>query len=233
MQKTANYQDLIKLIAIILMVIDHLGLYIFPEMHFFRAIGRYSMPIFCFFAGYNLKNKARIEILVYGLALYAISVFLVFGKFVETNILVPIFLGQVYLILFQKQLDNFFIVCIHFIILAVLWSWTYFIFDYGTLVIAVMLLGFVARQKPQILPLTAAVASFVSIIHTHIIFKDFALIYAIISTFVAISVYFSLTTIDYNRSISINITPITRKIALIYFMHLTIIELIWRYYIIS
>jgi len=80
MQRAANYQDLLKLIAIILMIADHVGLYFLPEVQLLRAVGRYSMPIFCFFAGYNFKNKARLELLLYGLALYFISVFLVYGK---------------------------------------------------------------------------------------------------------------------------------------------------------
>jgi hypothetical protein len=51
MVKQSNYQDLLKLIAIFVMVVDHLGVYFFPDITTLRIIGRYAMPIFGFFVG--------------------------------------------------------------------------------------------------------------------------------------------------------------------------------------
>lgn len=39
----------IKLIACVSMLIDHIGLIFFPEIHLFRWIGRLAMPLFAFF----------------------------------------------------------------------------------------------------------------------------------------------------------------------------------------
>lgn len=70
MKTESNYQDFLKTIAIITMVIDHLGLYFFPEYEIMRVIGRVSMPIFCFFVGYNFHKKPKIKILVVGVVLH-------------------------------------------------------------------------------------------------------------------------------------------------------------------
>ena len=40
--------DLLKLIAIVSMLIDHIGGAFFPEVGMFRWIGRLAFPIFCY-----------------------------------------------------------------------------------------------------------------------------------------------------------------------------------------
>ncbi|MBY0533784.1 MAG: conjugal transfer protein TraX [Rickettsiaceae bacterium] len=47
MIRVSNYQDLLKVIALTCMIIDHIGLYFLPETWILRAIGRYAFPIFC------------------------------------------------------------------------------------------------------------------------------------------------------------------------------------------
>lgn len=78
MVKQSNYQDLLKLIAIFTMVVDHLGVYFFPDITTLRMIGRYAMPIFGFFVGYNFKNSINFHILLYGVGLY-LTDFIVLG----------------------------------------------------------------------------------------------------------------------------------------------------------
>ncbi len=50
-----NSYDFLKSIAIITMIIDHLGLFFYPEVDFLRLIGRISYPLFAFCIGYNKK----------------------------------------------------------------------------------------------------------------------------------------------------------------------------------
>lgn len=47
-QNATNRNDVLKLIAIITMLIDHIGFFFFPDELLFRQIGRLSFPIFCY-----------------------------------------------------------------------------------------------------------------------------------------------------------------------------------------
>lgn len=52
-----NLESLLKLIAIIAMTLDHVGLFFFDEVIILRVIGRIAFPIFSFFIGKNLNIK--------------------------------------------------------------------------------------------------------------------------------------------------------------------------------
>ncbi len=62
-----NTHDLLKIIATLLMVIDHLG--IVTHNQTLRLIGRGSAPIFYFLIGYNGKIHINPLIFIYGLVL--------------------------------------------------------------------------------------------------------------------------------------------------------------------
>ena len=47
-----NLYDRLKVLAVITMIIDHLGYYIFPEDLYLRLIGRIAFPIFLFLVGF-------------------------------------------------------------------------------------------------------------------------------------------------------------------------------------
>jgi hypothetical protein len=54
----------IKIIACILMAIDHIGYHLFPNLIILRIIGRLSMPLFAFFIAegcYYTKNKDAVN----------------------------------------------------------------------------------------------------------------------------------------------------------------------------
>ena len=61
----------LKMIAAVLMVIDHLGYFLFPQYIILRILGRLSYPIFAFMIGegcYYTRNKWRYFFCIYGLA---------------------------------------------------------------------------------------------------------------------------------------------------------------------
>ena len=72
----------LKLIACFLMVIDHVGMYLFPGYKIFRVIGRLSYPIFAFFLAEGCKytkNKIKhlglIMLLGIGMLLFNYCIF--------------------------------------------------------------------------------------------------------------------------------------------------------------
>lgn len=62
-----NRYDSMKLIAIILMMIDHIGALFFPNIVLFRIIGRLCMPIFafCIAEGYKHTKDRKKEITIF------------------------------------------------------------------------------------------------------------------------------------------------------------------------
>lgn len=232
MQKTeANYQDLLKLIALIAMVLDHTGLYFFPYENAFRIIGRYAMPIFCFFAGYNFKGHLRFKILIYGIILYFISTFFIFKTYHPANILISIFLGLLCLKAFDKYLKNFWTGYSLVIIFGCLWFFTENLFDYGTYSIVIVTLGYMAKQQSELKLWFSLASSIIAFFHTYFIFNPYFsnmdLIFTIVVYFVCFA---SLNLAPYNKKISLNLLPIRHKLAEIYFAHVLLIQLIWLYY---
>lgn len=60
-------RNVLKIIALISMIIDHIGLVFFPEQIVFRLIGRLSFPIFAFFVAegwYYTRSKKRYTLLM-------------------------------------------------------------------------------------------------------------------------------------------------------------------------
>lgn len=230
MRVKSNHQDLLKLLAIVAMIFDHLGLYFFPDQPIFRVIGRFAMPAFCFFAGYNLKDKPRFELLIYGALLYAVSI-VIFGQFTTANILISIFLGQYYIHLQKNRLKIFEIAYIHVIILSLFWVFSWEYIDYGTLSIAIILLGYTAKQSPSNLKLAVAVAVILSIFHTITVFS-FSNIYLILSILIALGEYYLFVRSYFDKEIGFNIRVISRNTLIIYFVHVIIIQFIWLFWVI-
>lgn len=67
--------DLVKAIAVILMIIDHVGFYLFPEIEWFRAIGRAGMPVWFFLVGYARAQDLPPRWLIAGIILLIANMF--------------------------------------------------------------------------------------------------------------------------------------------------------------
>ncbi len=230
MDKQSNYQDLLKLVAIAVMVVDHLGGYFFPEMMTLRMIGRYAMPIFGFFVGYNFKNSVNFYILSYGVILYLVSTIFIVESFFPANILISLFLGQLYLSFFYKQFHSLTKGWLHFIFLVILSPFTSYLFDYGSLVIGIIVIGYMVKVKSIGLKVAAFAITYISLLHTVVNFSDLSKTNLFFCGVVAIMLYLSLAYGNFEKKFALNIRLITRHALLIYCLHILIIEFIWRYY---
>ena len=75
----------LKIIALISMTVDHVGVMLFPNTEIFRIIGRIAMPIFAFMIAegcYYSKHKLRYFSLVLSIGVICVLVFYFFlGNF--------------------------------------------------------------------------------------------------------------------------------------------------------
>ncbi len=101
----------LKMIAMITMLIDHVGAVLFPQYMVFRIIGRIAFPIYCFLlveGGIHTKNplKYSARLLLFAL-ISEIPFDLAFGKsimdFNHQNVFFTLFLGLVGIIMLKQR----------------------------------------------------------------------------------------------------------------------------------
>lgn len=231
MKYTSDYQDFLKMLAILIMFTDHIGLYFFPEYELMRVIGRIAMPLFCFFAGYNFHKKPQTKILVTGVIFYVFTT-IILRHYTTPNILISIYLGQWYIYIYHKHLKHFFYkgYC-HVVFLGIISSITLYLFEYGTLSIAIMLLGYIANQDTANSRLAVLVSIIFSFIHTLVIFDFSPLNICILIAFSAL-VYLIIIAKNFEEKITIKLRIVTRYSLYIYVVHLSII-LIYRAFLVN
>lgn len=71
-----NTHHALKLLALVLMSVDHLGAFLFPECLWLRAVGRMAMPIFLFLVGHGVDYGLRRDLLLWAVGLALVSPFL-------------------------------------------------------------------------------------------------------------------------------------------------------------
>ena len=94
----------LKIIACVLMAIDHIGYFLFPQYQILRIIGRVSMPIFAFFIAegcYYTKNKLKHFLLIFGLGAIIQAVMYFAANETMANILLLFSVSVLYIYLTQ------------------------------------------------------------------------------------------------------------------------------------
>ncbi len=139
--------DLLKALALLLMVIDHVGFYFFPDENWFRVFGRICVPIWFFLIGYAKSRDIPNSWWIGALVLIAVSA-MVGMPFFATNILVTMIAVRLSLDfisrLSAKNSVYFYAVTA---ILTILIIPTGFFTEYGTQGILSAMCGYFVRQR--------------------------------------------------------------------------------------
>lgn len=103
----------LKILAVIFMTIDHVGLYLFPGVQIFRIIGRLAFPIFAFTFAEGCKytkNRSRHFFVLCLFAVLCQAVYTYVTKSLYQNILITLTLSAlvIYTFDFAKKTRNFF-----------------------------------------------------------------------------------------------------------------------------
>ena len=103
----------LKILAVIFMTIDHIGLHLFPGMQIFRIIGRLAFPIFAFTFAEGCKytkNRTRHFVVLCLFAVLCQAVYSYVTKSLYQNILITLSLSAlvIYSLDFSKKTKNFF-----------------------------------------------------------------------------------------------------------------------------
>lgn len=104
--KRPNLYDYLKIIALVTMLIDHIGYYIFPEYTFLRVIWRIALPIFLFLVWFSWSYKWRRDIPLLWIFIWIISIYIhnIFWFWTTTaNILIWITISRIFLNIINKK----------------------------------------------------------------------------------------------------------------------------------
>lgn len=98
----------LKTVACILMVIDHVGLVIFPYVQILRIIGRLSFPIFAYFISEGCKyskNKAKRLGIILGIGILYLIFYYIYDSSVYGNIFLTfsVSISVIYLFQYAKR----------------------------------------------------------------------------------------------------------------------------------
>ncbi|MEA2007267.1 MAG: TraX family protein [Patescibacteria group bacterium] len=68
----SNKNDLLKTIGIVSMLVDHVGLILFPQVQIFRAIGRLAFPVFAFAISDGYRYTSNLKKYFFRLLIFAV-----------------------------------------------------------------------------------------------------------------------------------------------------------------
>lgn len=139
--------DLLKSLALILMVVDHIGYFYFSEESWFRVIGRLSVPIWFFLIGY--ANTRQVQSVIWiGAIVVALSA-VVSGEFIfPLNILFSLALARLWIDrIMVGALQSYESFAGMFFLLFFLSFPSMLMFEYGTMGFMFAAMGYLRQHK--------------------------------------------------------------------------------------
>ncbi|MCB1563696.1 MAG: hypothetical protein KDJ75_08995 [Alphaproteobacteria bacterium] len=142
--------DLWKTLAVVTMIIDHIGWSFFPDDLWWRAVGRYSFPIWFFLIGYARTRDLPLKLWIGAGVLIAANVAL--GLWVlPMNILVTVAVVRFILDPVMKlALKNRFYFWGVPVLMAVAAVPTGSLFEYGTSAVITAMFGYLVRHREEL-----------------------------------------------------------------------------------
>lgn len=156
--KHPNSYDALKAIALMLMIIDHIGEIFLPEQTWLRVIGRSAMPLFLFLVGYNQNYRFSYLLLASAIILLA-GEYALDAPLFPLNILVTILIVRLILHHFPKTIHSQ--PWMMLVAAIIWWPLTAPVTDYGSSALLWALCGYYAshpghsKHAPLFLLLTA------------------------------------------------------------------------------
>ena len=143
--KDLTSYDLLKTAAVILMIIDHIGAYLMPEIQWMRMAGRFCVPMWFFLIGYARSRDTGLHLWIAALVL-VVSDFIVGMTIFPLNILVTIlfvrFVLDRYMKIVSRHWALFFAGGLLLFVIALPSS---LIIDYGVQGLVLAAFGYVVR----------------------------------------------------------------------------------------
>lgn len=162
----------LKIIAIISMLFDHIGYTIFNKFSFMNYIGRFAFPIFAFQLTEGYSHTKDLKKYFFRLFLFAIISQIPYMLFISShtngfsfNILFTLILGLLAITVYEK-LDNKYLGTFLVILCCIISQC--FCFDYGWFGIAIIFIFHIFKNKKWIMNLSFAIVTFINYFYKYI-----------------------------------------------------------------
>ena len=145
-------RNVLKIIAVISMLIDHIGAYIFPDAYWLRCIGRLAFPIFAFFIAEGMRYTRSRKRYVLTLLAFAIISQIPYGflrEFYYLNILFTFLIAIFAIFLIENYKKNETLYMIYLLLLGSVLLFVEFlnIIDYGIFGVLLILVFYFVKDK--------------------------------------------------------------------------------------
>lgn len=147
--KEITSYDILKTLAVALMIVDHVGYYFFPEQEWFRVFGRLCVPMWFFLIGYARSRDIGPRLWIGGLVLVAANVAVGMTVFM-LNILITIILVRLVLdpvMKFALKSNVKFWLAAFVILVLALPTWL--VTEYGAIGLLLAMFGYLVRHKRE------------------------------------------------------------------------------------
>ena len=142
--------DLLKALAVLLMIIDHIGYYFYPEEMWLRVIGRFCVPIWFFLVGYA-RSRDLSPLIWIGAGILILASMGAGQPVFPLNVLGTMILIRLVIDPVMKATTRNAEAFMAFsVILLALALPTYYLTEYGTQGLLLAIFGYIVRHKPQI-----------------------------------------------------------------------------------
>lgn len=147
--KEITSQDLIKFLAVLLMITDHIGHHFYPDEIWFRVFGRLCVPIWFFLIGFAKTNER--PLFLWAAAVLVLLSAIISGQYVfPLNILFSMIIMRYYRDGFiQNALHNPESMRGIFLILLLSTLPSGLVFEYGSMGMLFVIIGHIVRNKEQ------------------------------------------------------------------------------------
>jgi len=143
--------DIIKTVAVIFMIIDHIGFYFFPDNMWYRAVGRLGgVPVWFFLIGYASSRDIPNKWLIGALILSVVD-FALINHIFAFNVLVTLILARLCIDpVMRFVLRSRYLFWFSAVLLALFYIPSNWVMEYGSLGLLCATVGYLTRHRDQL-----------------------------------------------------------------------------------
>lgn len=237
--KDLTSYDLIKTFAILTMICDHIGFYLFPGDMWLRVAGRLCVPIWFFLIGYAKSRDVGWKLWAGAAIMQLANIFAGMSFFPSDILVTMLFLRLVLDRVATASLKNYSTLWSITTMMVLLIQPSYFAFEYGTLSLVFAMFGFLVRNQEKLkdaqkIILQYFAFTYIVFIGTQTLFfrlHDFQIMTLAIGTFIVMCTLLVFQPVSFPRMTEILPRPVVfflqfmgRHTLLIYVLHLLIFK---------